>query len=224
MKIVFENSDYVFVDKDSMVLTVPPRMKDKRPVLGLQLQEKYKTQIYPVHRLDYEVSGIVCFAKTERAHRISQSWFEDKIIVKYYEAKTDLQSFDHWPMNVENPREKIEVKLNQNFHWESKILRGKKRSYFSSAGDLAITDAKIEKVMDKNIIWLLNPVTGKPHQLRLELSYRGFPICGDVLYGSKAEHDKPGIALNSYKLDFTNIKKEQRFDLPDIIETKRKFV
>lgn len=223
MKIIFENESFVFVDKEAMVLTVPPRMKDKRPVLGLQLQEKLKTQIFPVHRLDFEVSGIVCFAKNEKAHRKSQYWFEDKRVIKYYEAQTPLQSFEHWPQNVLNPREKLIEASGQSYHWESKILRGKKRSFFSPAGDLAMTQAKIEKVEGDCLTWILNPITGKPHQLRLELSYRGFPIHGDELYGSKVKISK-GISLNSYQLDFSKISKDHRFDLPETITIERKFI
>lgn len=223
MEIVFENESFIFVNKDAMVLTVPPRMKDNRPVLGLQLQQKLKTQIYPVHRLDYEVSGIVCYAKNEKAHRKSQYWFEDQRVTKFYEAVTTVQSFEHWPVNVQNPKEVISAEIGQEFHWESKILRGKKRSYFSPTGDNSKTIARIEKSEDQKIIWILNPITGKPHQLRLELSYHGFPIHGDELYGSKVKTSK-GICLNSYKLDFSRIDKDHRFNLPDFIDIERKFL
>lgn len=222
MKIVFENDSFVFVNKAPMVLTVPPRMKDKRPVLGLQLQEKLKIQIFPVHRLDFEVSGLVCFAKNEKAHRKSQYWFEDQRVVKYYEAVTTKQSFGHWPGNVANPKDKIDEQVGSSFQWESKILRGKKRSFFSPAGDMAQTVATIEKVEPQQLVWILNPITGKPHQLRLELSFHGFPIHGDELYGSKIKSNN-GISLHSYKLDFSKINKDHRFELPDVIEVERKF-
>lgn len=224
MKIVYENSDLIFVEKKSMVLTVPPRFKDSRPVLGTLLQEKCKIKIFPVHRLDYEVSGIVGFAKNEKSHRVAQSWFEEKKILKFYEAQSEMQSFDHWPLNVPNHRLVLEIKEGESFQWESKILRGKKRSFFSPLGDLARTVARVEKIKNHRVFWILNPVTGKPHQLRLELSYRGFPICGDGLYGSKMKSSDLGIDLNSYLLDFTQIKREQRLDLPDHIEIARKFI
>lgn len=223
MNIIFESNDFIFVNKEPLVLTVPPRMKDSRPILGIILQNKLKTQIYPVHRLDYEVSGLVCFAKNEKAHRQSQLWFEEQQVVKFYEARTALQNFDHWPSNVPNPRETLNISKGDQFHWQSKILRGKKRSFFSPQGDIAITEAIVEQKSPASVVWVLNPITGKPHQLRLELSYRGYPINGDILYGSKMKSIN-GIELNSYKLDFKKIKLEQRFNLPDVIEIKRKFV
>lgn len=223
MKIVFENEFFIFVNKDPMVLTVPPRMKDKRPVLGLQLQEKLKIQIFPVHRLDYEVSGLVCYAKNEKAHRKSQYWFEDQRVTKFYEAITSKQNFDHWPSNVVNPKEPITEQAGQEFQWESKIIRGKKRSFFSPAGDVAKTTAFIEKIEAQQVVWVLHPITGKPHQLRLELSFHGFPIHGDELYGSKVKCTN-GISLNSYKLDFSRINQDQRFGLPEVIEVERKFL
>lgn len=224
MKIVYENSELIFVEKKSMVLTVPPRMKDSRPVLGWLLQEKCKIKLFPVHRLDYEVSGIVGFAKSEKSHRVAQSWFEERKIIKFYEAQSELQSFDHWPLNVPNHRLGLEIKVGESFRWESKILRGKKRSFFSAMGEFALTEARVEKIRNHRIVWILNPITGKPHQLRLELCYRGFPICGDALYGSKVKSSDLGIDLNSYLLDFTQIRKEQRLDLPNYIEIARKFL
>ena len=220
MKFIFEDENFIFVDKPSEVLTVPPRMKDSRRVLGLEIQDYLKKQIFPVHRLDFEVSGIVCFAKKEKAHRQAQKWFETQQIRKSYEAITSTQSFSHWPPQVENLKTLIPIDVGNSFTWESKILRGKKRSFMSPNGDLAITEAQVERLSEEQIHWLLFPVTGKPHQLRLELSYRGFPIHGDTLYGSKHVQQR-GIALNSFKLDLSAITKEQRLNLPEVIEIER---
>ncbi|MCK6599376.1 MAG: RNA pseudouridine synthase [Bdellovibrionaceae bacterium] len=220
MKIIFEDENFIFVDKPSEVLTVPPRMKDSRRVLGLEIQNYLKKQIFPVHRLDYEVSGIVCFAKKEKAHIQAQKWFETNQVRKSYEAITSKQSFSHWPSQVANLKTLIPIDIGNSFTWESKILRGKKRSFMSPNGALAITEAQVERLSDEQIHWLLFPVTGKPHQLRLELSYRGFPIHGDTLYGSK-HIQQHGIALNSYKLDLSAMTKEQRLNLPEVIEVER---
>ena len=65
MKFLFQNEHFVIMDKPAMVLTVPDRHQSDRPCLGLELQKELKTQIFPVHRLDYEVSGLVLFALHE---------------------------------------------------------------------------------------------------------------------------------------------------------------
>ena len=53
---VFKNNNFVVCNKEALVLSVPAREKsDLRDCLGLRLELELKTQIFPVHRLDYEV-------------------------------------------------------------------------------------------------------------------------------------------------------------------------
>jgi tRNA pseudouridine32 synthase/23S rRNA pseudouridine746 synthase len=64
MKIHFQNEAFVILDKDSGVLSVPSRFpdRDERLVAGLELEKLLSKQVFPVHRLDCEVSGILLFA------------------------------------------------------------------------------------------------------------------------------------------------------------------
>lgn len=193
IQVVFENEHFIACDKPSGVLSVPDRFASDRPCLGLKLQKNKKLQIFPVHRLDFEVSGLILYAKNSIAHKASQQWFSDKALQKKYLALTSLQNFDHWPSHVPAQRDQLILKPGQQFDWQMKILRGKKRSFESPQGDLAITVAKLrgESTIDdrgsemKILSWEMYPITGRSHQLRLELSRHGFPILGDQLYGSR---------------------------------------
>ena len=62
-QILFQNRDFIYVNKPAMVLSVPPRFpeKDQRDVLGKDLEKQLGVSIFPVHRLDFEVSGIIVF-------------------------------------------------------------------------------------------------------------------------------------------------------------------
>lgn len=110
-KIVFQNSFFVAVDKSAGTLSVPSRLgeKEERPCVGTMLQKELGRQIYPCHRLDFEVSGLLLFALEKDAHRIASRWFEQGEIQKKYEAWT----------TGEEPTFSKEV-------WHSKLLRGKK--------------------------------------------------------------------------------------------------
>lgn len=221
MKIVFQNSHFVALDKDSGTLTVPSRLaeKDARPVLGLLLQEKFQKKIFPVHRLDYEVSGLVLFALNAEAHREASSWFAEKQVTKTYRALTGLQNFDHWPAAIPCDRREISEVMEEDCLWTCRLLRGKKRSYESPHGDLAETRACLLKI-DKDhsrAEWRLQPLTGRSHQLRFELSRHGFPILGDHLYGSKAVWSENKIALRSIILSLKNVN-YKKFDLPEVLE------
>lgn len=217
IQIVFQNNNFVVCNKPAEVLSVPAREKnDPRLCLGLLLQEELKTQIFPVHRLDYETSGLIIYALHAKSHQQSQKWFLDKNILKTYHALTTTQNFSHWPENINTDRSVIESASGFKAHWKTQMMRGKRRSFESQNGEWAETLATIENIQNTNISWLLNPLTGKPHQLRFELSRRGFPILGDQLYGSKAQHSGPGLALRAIKLDLTEVK--DRLGLPPFIE------
>jgi tRNA pseudouridine32 synthase / 23S rRNA pseudouridine746 synthase len=208
--VVFKNDDFVICDKDAEVLSVPAREKnDLRYCLGRALEVALKTQIFPVHRLDFEVSGLIMYALNAKSHADSQNWFQNKLVQKKYQARTLPQNFLHWPENLKTDRSVLATNVGNSYFWKTQILRGKKRSYESVHGEWAETKAVIADHPATHIDWYLYPLTGKAHQLRLELSRRGFPIVGDTLYGSAAPWSSAGIALRAIELDFSSIQKRR---------------
>jgi tRNA pseudouridine32 synthase/23S rRNA pseudouridine746 synthase len=191
---IFQNEHLIAVDKRSGVLTTPARLStDPRPCLGRELQTELGQQIYPVHRLDFEVSGLVLFAKTTEAHREAQRWFEQELVVKTYQARSAVPaSAMDW------------------VEWSSKIVRGKRRSFEAEHGKLARTRAR---VLVSGGLWELQPLTGRPHQLRVHMARHGYPIEGDTLYGGVALTSKNTICLRAVELDFSGI--DKRFGLPE---------
>ncbi len=222
IQIVFENSHFVICDKPAGVLSTPSRLgaEDERNCLGIALQKQLGLQIYPVHRLDFEVSGLVMYAKSAEAHRKANAWFEHKTVSKTYRALTTAQDFSHIPDNVKNTREKFTVVAGQKFEWKSRILRGKRRAFESPEGKDSLTLAEYLGTNGNGYLqWDLQPVTGRSHQLRFDLSRHGFPIVGDVLYGSKVPGEsKDAIALRAYKIDFSKAPGAQELQLPSLIQ------
>lgn len=201
MNIVFENENFVIVDKPVNVLSTPPRFKDDREILGITLEKELKIQIFPVNRLDAEVSGLVVYAKNANAHREANKWFENHLIKKHYQA-------------LANPT--LEYEQKSWLHWKSKLLRGKKRAYESPHGKESETLAYLYESTDKSQ-WILSPLTGRSHQLRYEMYKHQVPILGDLLYsGTKISEE--GIKLRSFRLDLSNITENLRFGLPEKIE------
>lgn len=193
MKFIFENEDYVFVDKPAGVLTTPSRHQDEdsRHVLGLQVQAFKNQQIFPVHRLDFEVSGLVMFALNAKAHATANFWFENHLVQKTYEAWTTGDSSD--------------LKVGDSLIWKNMLLRGKRRAYVSPHGKMSETEAIFRGHQEEWLSWELRPKTGRPHQLRVQLALNGFPIVGDELYGSETPYRKEAIALRAVSLDFSKI-------------------
>lgn len=220
IEIVFENENFVLCNKPSGVLTTPSRFEaeDSRTCLGRVLETSLGIQIFPVNRLDLEVSGIVVFAKNAEAHRQGNSWFENKQVTKTYRAYSQGQRFDHIPADIPNARKAFELKAGDKYEWKSKLLRGKRRAYEAPHGKPSLTNAEYLGMTDGFHTWDLQPITGRSHQLRFDMSRHGFPILGDKLYGSLVQIEEGYIALNSYKIDFSKAPKAEKLGLPKEIE------
>jgi tRNA pseudouridine32 synthase/23S rRNA pseudouridine746 synthase len=202
---VFDNPHFIAVDKPAGVLTVPSRLgaADPRPCAGRELEAELGVRLWPVHRLDLEVSGLVLFAKHPEAHRAVSAWFEGRDVHKHYQALTE-------PGAAAAPTAELT--------WRSRLLRGKKRAYESPHGKDAQTRARCVGRRGEWLLWQLEPLTGRPHQLRVHLVAHGFVIAGDTLYGATRPWSGPGIALRAVRLDLSRCDGREVFELPDRIE------
>lgn len=183
--ILFEDQNCVVIDKPASWLSVPARTADDaRPILGRELEKQLGISILPIHRLDAEVSGAILFAKTKDFHRDANMAFEKHTVQKTYQALTDLGAFQK----------------GDKREWKSKLVRGKKRTFEADHGKYSITLAEVVDCTKEYLDWRLNPVTGRPHQLRFELTKHHCTILGDTLYGSDRPWPLGGIALRSLRL------------------------
>jgi tRNA pseudouridine32 synthase/23S rRNA pseudouridine746 synthase len=200
--LVYENSHVVVVDKPAGWLSVPSRIgaKDERFCLGRVLEQQLELRLWPVHRLDAEVSGLLMFAKSAAAHRLLGAGFEHHQIHKTYLA---------WSTGRLPP----DAKLGVAQRWQCRLLRGKKRAYLHAAGKESVTMATPLLCESGQTLWRLCPLTGRPHQLRVELARRDCPIVGDSLYGSTATWGC-GIALRAIELDLADLVGRAELELP----------
>ena len=206
---IFVNSHFIIVNKAPNVLSVPARTgeKDQRICLGRLLEVDLGLKIYPVHRLDYEVQGLIMYALTPEAQRAGNAWFSNKEIHKSYSALS---------------RSSGSYTIGESYEWTCSLLRGKKRAYESPHGKESLTKSRLISVDKMGIShWELEPITGRSHQLRYELFRHHEVIIGDALYGSGEIFSGVGIALQAFKIDFLDIKNRQQFSLPENICIKK---
>jgi len=211
LSVLYESEHFVAIDKPAGVLSVPARSADDpRPCAGMMLQSQRGVKIFPVHRLDFEVSGVLMFALSATAHRAANQWFEGHEVSKTYEAWTEID---------EGGRHQL---YEKEAMWESLLVRGKKRSFEADYGKLAKTLARCtgEKTWNGEgvLTWKLQPLTGRSHQLRYELKKHGFPILGDTLYGASTEYYPHSIALRAVAIKLPE-SASNRFGLPQEIIT-----
>jgi tRNA pseudouridine32 synthase/23S rRNA pseudouridine746 synthase len=211
LSIVFSNPHLVVVDKPAGWLSVPSRLGrlDARPCVGIALQQQLAARLWPAHRLDEEVSGLLLFARTAEAHRRLGQGFEAHTIEKTYAALCEGAPPDDAPPG-------------QTVRFTSTLLRGKRRAYVHAGGKPAITDVQRVETAPR-LRFLLWPRTGRAHQLRVELSRRGCPIVGDALYGAQTAFLGGGIALRAVALDFSRFPDAACLGLPPRIEAAKRF-
>lgn len=188
---IFENENYIVVNKPSGVLSVPSRLgiRETRPVLGIELEKELEVRLFPVHRLDFEVSGAILFAKNKLAHQIANDSFLHKKVKKTYQALTKR-----------NPQ----FQAGESMLWTSKLVRGKKRTFEADYGKDSITQAQVLAFNSVHMHWGLEPITGRSHQLRFELSKRGCAILGDRLYGGDPIEVPNTILLQSISISHSD--------------------
>jgi len=153
-----------------------------------------------VHKLDKKVSGILVFAKRSKsAKRLFES-FQKKEVIKLYIAKVEgiLEGEGIWE----------DYLLWDNIKRRAIVL---KRA--SENAKKAITIYSTLYSLGKETFLLLMPLTGRKHQLRAVLSERGYPIVGDIKYGSKRKIlNGKAILLHSLYLSFPHPMSKERLE------------
>jgi 23S rRNA pseudouridine1911/1915/1917 synthase len=185
--IVSESDDFIALNKPSGLLSIPDR-EGKDVSLKKILQQEYG-QIFTVHRLDKDTSGLIVFAKNEESHRHLSRQFEERQTEKIY-----LGLIIGSPAGVEGS---IDVPVA-----EHPVKRG--LMVINRKGKEALTDYKV--LDDFGIFsWVQFRIhTGRTHQIRIHMKHAGHPIVCDELYG-----DGKPVLLSSFKSKFKLSKKEE---------------
>lgn len=210
---IYEDNHLLIVNKAPGVL-VQGDITGDIPLVDLckeYVGKKYKKPgavfLGVVHRIDRPVSGIVVLARTSKALERMNALFREKQTKKTYWALTgekpakDTGTLTHWLLKDE--------KKNKTTAFPKETL-GASRSELSYS---------VIAKQDKQWLLEINPVTGRPHQIRVQLASMGCPIKGDVKYGSPTPSEDGSIALHARMLEFVHpVKKEPmafKADLPD---------
>ena len=189
--IIYKDKDIIVINKPSGLLTVATEKEKNKTAYHLvmeYLKKKNKNnRIFIIHRLDKDTSGIIMFAKNERAKHLYQDNWNDIVKKRCYYAVIDGK--------MENKEGTIKSYLKENGNM---VYSVKDRS-----GKLAITEYKVLKER-KNISLLdINLKTGRKNQIRVHMKENKTPILGDLKYGEKSKLINR-LALHAYKLELVN--------------------
>ena len=145
-----------------------------------------------VHRIDRPVSGLVMLTKTSKALERMTRAFREKSIEKTY-----------WAVVKGKPPREEDTLIN----WlEKDSKRNVVTAYNSEKGGRQKSELsyKLIQTLGGHSLLEVRPVTGRPHQIRVQLSKMGCPIKGDLKYGYPAANEDACINLHAKRLRFTH--------------------
>lgn len=165
------------------------------------IKEKYNKPgevfIGTVHRIDRPVSGIVLFARTSKALARLNQMFQTKEIQKIY-----------WAV-VKNKPKHVNGKL---IHYLKKNEAKNMSKAFDKETPGALRselDYQLRCSSDNYHLLEIKPLTGRHHQIRVQLSAMGCPIKGDLKYGFNRSNKDASIHLHAREIEFIHpVKRE----------------
>ena len=161
----------ILYSDNGLVACIKPVGLDSESALPAALKEQLGGEIFPIHRLDQNVGGVMVFARTKAAAAALSKAVQEGHMVKEYVAMvhgTPPETGD-WEDYLFKDSRKNKVFVVKK---ERKGVKYARLEFDRlSAGESSLVHIRLH--------------TGRSHQIRVQFSSRGFPLVGDHKYGSR---------------------------------------
>lgn len=195
--LVYADDSLLVLSKPAGLLAVPGRGEDKQDCLSRRVQRHYPDALV-VHRLDMATSGLMLMARGPAMQRALSRSFENRQVLKRYVAVVEgrllrAEGADGWglvdlPIAVDWPRRPLHI-------IDARFGKPSQTRWQAVAFDEAANSTRV----------ILEPLTGRSHQLRVHFQALGHPILGDMLYATAAVQAKATrLLLHASALQFTH--------------------
>ncbi len=201
--VVYEDNHIIVVSKRPGILVQGDATGDRTLTDAVKeyIKQKYNKPgdvfLHPVHRLDRPVSGLVIFARTSKGLERMMELFRKREIQKTYWAVVrrkpaqEKGKLTHWLVKDEQK--------NVVTAYDTEVKGSQKAELYY----------KLLGTVNKHYLLEVEPISGRPHQIRVQLASMGCPIRGDIKYGYDRPNIDASINLHARRIFFIHpIKKE----------------
>lgn len=190
MDILLSTSDYLVINKPA---GIGMHQEGDEPGIVRLLSEQLGETLYPVHRLDKVTTGVLLLARHVAANRDLSLQFAERKVGKLYLALSD-----HKPSKKQGLI-KGDMEKARGGSW--KLSRSQDNPAITRFHSCLLDGLSAESSFANPLRgFLLQPLTGKTHQLRVALKSQASPILGDARYGGTAS-DR--VYLHAWQLSFS---------------------
>lgn len=202
LSILYDDRDIIVVNKSSGLLTIGTETEREKTAYSLLTDYvrkgnfHSKNRLFIVHRLDRDTSGVLVFAKNEKAKRFLQEQWQ-KFSKTYYAVVVG---------KLEKKEDVIVSYLAENRMHRVYSVKDPAQGKYSKTGYRVVNES------DRFSLVEINLFTGSKNQIRVHFSEMGHPVAGDRTYGHPDKTVKR-LALHAAKLTFIHpySKKEMTF-------------
>ncbi len=187
IEIIYEDADLVVLYKPAGVLSVATDFNQKYNVHTYLKRRFHSRRVFPVHRLDREVSGVMVFAYSSRCVAGLKEQFEEHSILREYLAIVEG--------DVEQDMGTWQSYLQEDPTYVVKSIKDK------GLGQLATTHYAVIQRKHGMTSLRITLETGKKNQIRVHCAEAGHPIAGDTKYKAKTD-PVHRLGLHAWKLGF----------------------
>jgi len=203
IKVLYEDNHLIVINKKSGDIVQGDKTGDKplidivKDYIKIKYNKPGEVFLGSPHRIDRPTSGIIVFAKTSKALTRLNKMFHDKEIQKTY-----------WAIVKNKPLKQSD---NLVHYLKKNHQKNKSVAYSHEYQDAkrAELEFKVKHQFNNYYLLNINPLTGRHHQIRVQLSTIGCPIKGDLKYGFNRSNPDASISLHARKIKFIHpIRKE----------------